>query len=166
MGGIPLVPEDFEWPSCRTCGGAMQFLAHLPLDAGTISVFYCQNDPGLCNEWDAAAGGTRAYVFSEPHRPAVVPGEGATLLGGTTGLRLEPEDTPAQAPILGRVGGDPDWLQNDETPLCPQCTSPMRFTVELEEGHNFATAANFGGGGRGYVFRCGHCTTAAFLWQC
>src|SRR5206468_21953 len=107
-----------------------------------------------------------AYVFSEPLRPAVLPGEGATLLGGTTGLRLELEGTPTQAPILGRVGGDADWLQNDETPLCPQCTSPMTCAVELEEGQDLATAANFGGGGRGYVFRCGHCSTAAFLWQC
>lgn len=50
MGGIPLAPEGFEWPTCRTCEGAMQFLAHLPFDTGTISVFFCQNDPGLCDE--------------------------------------------------------------------------------------------------------------------
>jgi len=166
MGGVPLVPEGFEWPACRTCGGAMQFLAHLPLDTGTISVFYCQNDPGMCDEWDATAGGTRAYVFSDPLRPAVVPDEGVTLLRGTTGLRLQPEEAPAQAPIMGRVGGDPDWLQSDETPLCSGCTSPMRFTAELKEGHDYTTAANFGGGGRGYVFRCDHCSTAALLWQC
>jgi hypothetical protein len=167
MGGIPLVPEDFEWPACRTCDGAMQFLAHLPLDTGTISVFYCQNDPGMCDEWDAASGGTRAYFFSNPLRPAAVPAEGKTLLGATMGLRLQCEETPTRELIMGQVGGDPGWLQNDETPLCPECTSPMAFAAELQEGHDFATAAaNFGGSGRGYVFRCDHCMTAAFLWQC
>ncbi|MQY10201.1 hypothetical protein SRB5_03080 [Streptomyces sp. RB5] len=30
----------------------------------------------------------------------------------------------------------------------------MRFTAELEEGNDFATSANFGGGGRGYLFNC------------
>jgi hypothetical protein len=166
MGGVPLVPLDFEWPTCRTCDGAMQFLAHLPFENGTISVFYCQNDPGMCDEWDAAAGGTRAYIFAQPLQPASVPDVGATLLRGTTGLRLESEETRTQAPILGHVGGEPDWLQNDETPLCLECASPMTFTAELEEGHDFATAANLGGGGRGYVFRCDHCRAAAFLFQC
>ena len=152
MGGIPLVPEGFEWPACRTCEGPMQFLAHLPFDAGAISVFFCQNDPGMCDEWDAAAGGNRAYVFSAPLQPAAVPDDGVPLLGAVTGLRPQTEETPTRTQVLGHVGGDPDWLQNDETPLCPACMSPMTLTAELEEGHDLATAANFGGGGRGYVF--------------
>lgn len=166
MGGVPLVPRGFEWPRCRSCVGAMQFVAHLPFESGTISVFYCQNDPGMCDEWDAAAGGTRAYVFSGPLFPAGVPDDGVSCVRGATGLRLLPDGSPMQAPVVGRVGGEPEWLQNDETPLCAVCVSPMTFTAELEEGPDFATAANFGGGGRGYVFRCDECTTAAFLWQC
>ncbi|MEU9045289.1 MULTISPECIES: hypothetical protein [unclassified Kitasatospora] len=42
----------------------------------------------------------------------------------------------------------------------------MTFTAELEEGCDFATSANFGGGGRGYLFSCQPCGEAAFLWQC
>src|ERR1700761_8132918 len=121
----------------------MQFVAHLPLDVGTISVFYCQNDPGMCDEWDATAGGTRAYVFSEALRPATVPDEGVTLLSAPTRFRLQPEEAVAQGPILGRVGGEPDWLQNDETPICADCTMPMTFTAELEEGYDHTAAANF-----------------------
>ncbi|MEU6512341.1 hypothetical protein [Streptomyces sp. NPDC046942] len=41
----------------------------------------------------------------------------------------------------------------------------MTFTAELEEGHDFATSANFGGGGRGYLFDCQACHQTAFLWQ-
>ena len=37
--------------------------------------------------------------------------------------------------------------------------------VPVEEGHDFATSANFGGGGRSYLFNCHPCRQAAFLWQ-
>lgn len=165
MGGIPLVPVGFEWPTCRTCDGAMQFLAHLPLEVGVISVFFCQNDPGMCDDWDATSGGNRAYLFLDALEPATVPTDDATLLGAATGLRRHPELAPTQARMLGRNSGEPDWIQNNETPLCSGCNAPMAFTAELEEGHDHRTAANFGGGGRGYVFHCDHCRRAAFLWQ-
>ncbi|MEV6897719.1 hypothetical protein [Amycolatopsis sp. NPDC051372] len=41
----------------------------------------------------------------------------------------------------------------------------MTFTAELAEGYDFATSANFGGGGLGYPFTCRPCGEAAFLWQ-
>ncbi|MEW2130422.1 hypothetical protein [Streptomyces sp. NPDC005435] len=163
---MPLVPEGFGWPNCRECGGPLQFLAHLPLDTGAVAVFFCQNDPGMCDDWDAAAGANRAFVFQGPLSAAAVPAEGETLLGAVTALRPHPAGTPAAEPVLGRLGGEPDWIQNDETPDCPSCATPMTFTAELEEGTDFATPVNFGGGGRGYVFHCRPCEEAAFLWQC
>lgn len=65
--------------------------------------------------------------------------------------------------VLG-VGGKPAWLQNDESPDCSGCNRPMTFVVQLEEGHDHRTSANFGGGS-GYGFRCGPRRTAAFLRQ-
>jgi hypothetical protein len=165
-GGVPLVPGGFVWPKCRECGGAMQFLAHLPLPFGVIAVFFCQNDPGMCDDWDAAAGGNDAFLLSGSLSPAAVPAEGETLLGAVTALRPHPADVPTEELVLGRLGGEPDWIQGDETPDCPSCAARMAFTAELEEGHDFATSANFGGGGRGYVFDCRPCGEAAFLWQC
>ncbi|TJZ98424.1 hypothetical protein [Actinacidiphila oryziradicis] len=164
-GGVPLVPGDFVWPRCRQCGGAMQFLAHLPLALGVIAVFFCQNDPGMCDDWDAAAGANQAYLFSGELTPAAVPAEGETLLDAVTALRLHPADSPTEEPVLGRLGGEPEWIQADENPNCPVCAAPMTFTAELEEGYDFTTSANFGGGGRGYVFSCQLCGEAAFLWQ-
>jgi len=67
--------------------------------------------------------------------------------------------------VLGQVGGQPAWLQNDETPVCSVCDQPMSFVAQLEEGHDHQTAANFGGGGCGYGYRCDTCRNAAFLWQ-
>ena len=164
-GGVPLVPDGFAWPLCRECGGAMQFLAHLPLDIGTVAVFQCQNDPGMCDDWDAASGGNRALLFTGPLSTAVVPAEGETLLGAVTVLRPRSAEERKEESVLGRLGGEPGWFQNDETPACPSCTTRMTFTLQLEEGYDSSTAANFGGGGRGYVFHCRPCGNAAFLWQ-
>ncbi|MFB7287676.1 hypothetical protein [Actinacidiphila glaucinigra] len=165
-GGVPLVPEGFVWPHCRTCEGALQFLAHLPAGDGAVAVFLCQNDPGMCEDWDPAAGGNRAYLFTGALTPAAVPAEGETLLGAVTELRPVPGGAAAAQRTLGRLGGEPDWLQSDETPHCPSCAAPMAFAAQLEEGADHATSANFGGGGRGYVFACRPCGESAFLWQC
>lgn len=165
-GGLPLVPEGFIWPSCSACGGNLQFLAHLPSGGDVLSVFCCQNDPGLCDEWSATSGANRVYVFGGSLRPATVPEDGVVLLPVATALRREVAPAATDAPVLGCIDGEPAWIQNDETPDCPSCASRMTFAASLEEGYDFATAANFGGGGRGYIFRCRPCRQAAFLWQC
>jgi hypothetical protein len=74
----------------------MQFLAHLPLDIGVVAVFFCQNDPGMCDDWDATAGANRAYLFAGELTPATVPAESETLLGAVTALRLHPADTATE----------------------------------------------------------------------
>jgi hypothetical protein len=165
----------------------MQFLAQIALadvdagSAGLLSIFMCQNDPGLCDEWDASAGGNRAFAFGAEavHFP-IPPGDGIAVLDEISAVRFEevavedylaaPEDWHQQTgrprrEVLGQVGGQAAWLQNDETPVCGGCGRPMVFVVQLEEGHDHRTSANFGGGGCGYGFRCGPCATAAFLWQ-
>ncbi|MFH8839528.1 hypothetical protein [Streptomyces sp. NPDC017868] len=164
-GGVPLVPDGFVWPRCGECGGPMQFLVHLPMPFGVVAVFFCQNDPGMCDDWDATSGGNAAFLFRGELAPAAVPPEGETALGAVTALLPHPEHAPTRRPVLGRLGGAPEWLQDDETPVCPACARHMAFTAQLEEGHDYATAANFGGGGLGYVFSCQHCGEAAFLWQ-
>jgi hypothetical protein len=185
-GGIPLVLAGFSWPACRTCEGPMQFLAQVvpgspETDAlpGVWSLFMCANDPGLCDEWDATGGGNQAIVFAGgPLVAAAVPGGAATTLGVTSAVRYvtvnagyddarrawtEQTGRP-QRDVLGQLGGEPSWLQADETPGCPECGKPMSFVVQVEEGHDHRTAANFGGG-CGYGFVCSPCRTAAFLWQ-
>ncbi|MCI3929014.1 hypothetical protein [Streptomyces sp. AN091965] len=195
-GGVPLVPPGFVWPTCRACGGALLFLLHLPLGEGggdgdrdeggargrgdVVSVFLCQNDPGMCDEWDATGGANRAYLFAAEGLAApAVPAHGETRLGAVSALRTEevdaagfPEaldawadDDAASLLVQGQLGGEPAWIQGDETPHCPGCAERMAFTAQLEEGYDFSTSANFGGGGIGYVFTCARCRDAAFLWQ-
>lgn len=127
------------------------------------------------------AGGNQAFLFpAEGLRAAVVPPGPATTLGEVSAVRYvtvqagygearlswaEREHRP-QLDVLGQLGGEPSWVQGDETPSCPVCARLMSFTVQLEEGHDHRTAANFGGLGCGYGFTCRECGTAAFLWQC
>ncbi|MEU6248174.1 hypothetical protein [Glycomyces sp. NPDC047010] len=165
-GGVPLVPRGFNWPTCAECEGAMQFLAHVPVDGGAVAVFYCQNDPGMCDDWNATSGGNQAFLFTGELHAAAAPTEGQTLLGAVTSLLPDDTVAPDGDGVLGQLSGEPEWIQNDETPTCPSCADPMKFMVSLEEGLHHTTAANFGGSGRGYVFTCQCCSEAAFLWQC
>jgi hypothetical protein len=54
-----------------------------------------------------------------------------TLLGAVIALRLHPADTATEKPILGRVGGEPDWIEADETPDCPSSAAPNDLPLPL-----------------------------------
>ncbi|WP_203914845.1 hypothetical protein [Rhizocola hellebori] len=170
-GGIPLVTADFVWPTCAKCKGAMQFIVQLlPDDVSELErsllVFMCQNDPGMCDDWNPRSGANKSYLFPVGElRAAQVPAEGVTTLSAVSGMRLEGE-APADAHVIGRVGGKPEWIQADETPGCPKCGDYMDFLVQLQQGHDHTTAVNFGGDGLGYAFVCKPCQEAAFVWQC
>lgn len=189
------MPVGFAWPCCAVCAGPMQFLAQLLLDdldssgtagaadgRGILSIFMCQNNPGLCHEWDPGWGGNRVLPFpSSGLAPALVPVEGNALRPEASRIDFvvteadtygEARDGWAKASgrplleVLGQLGGTPSWLQGDETPSCPSCAEPMGFVAQFEEGHDYSTAANFGGGGCGYTFACEPCRQGAFLFQC
>jgi hypothetical protein len=175
-GGLPLVPAGFAWPHCATCGGPMRFLAQLlPDPRGLVSIFMCHNKPGLCEEWDPAEGGNRAFLFATE---ALAGASGApaadTVLSEVSTVELvavEAEYGDAceawidPGAILGQLGGRPGWMQHDDVPDCATCAEPMSFVAQLEEGREGGSTMNFGGGSA-YVFVCKPCGEAAFLWQC
>lgn len=188
IGGLPLASPGTKWPICRSCGGPMQFLAQLPLRGVGLSsktledtvllLFQCQNDPGMCDEWDPDSGGNAALLTAtEGRQPLEVPA-GPTRLPRESKVRLVPYDegvageTPddnyckaidANALTLGKLGSVPLWMQGDETPSC-QCGSRMTFVAQLEA--RGGGGMNFGDSGAGYAFVCGSCAEQAkFLWQ-
>ncbi|PYC86583.1 hypothetical protein C7C46_05585 [Streptomyces tateyamensis] len=198
-GGVPLAPAGTVWPRCATCAGPMQFLAQIVLDdlgrhqgqgeergRGMLQVFMCQNDPGMCDEWNPSEGGNRAMLVpADGSQPMPLPelgeddDEEAILLGAVHAAAF---DTVAadcadadeewtersgrpRLDVLGQLGGAPCWLQDEETPACPSCAHPMPLVAQLEEGPDHTTAMNFGGGSA-YAFACEPCGQAAFLWQC
>lgn len=73
----------------------------------------------------------------------VVPDGGVTVLEETSAVdfvqvqtddylaaceQWAPESSRSVLEVLGQVGGQPPWRQNDETPVCSQ---PMSFVVQL-----------------------------------
>jgi len=185
FGGQPSAPLNaFEWPKCRSCGGNMQFLGQLQASAGQLLLlFMCQNDPGSCEEWDPDQGGNRVISVSPTNLQLVSPPAGGDTLRatryGAAMVQVSEQDYDeartqwaaasgrAATEVLGQLGGAPSWIQNDETPACNSCGEPMQFVAQLEQGPDWQTEMNFGGGGYAYVFRCA-CTqdSAKLLWQC
>ncbi|MFJ8032256.1 DUF1963 domain-containing protein [Streptomyces sp. NPDC096032] len=194
-GGMPLAPAGTKWPCCVSCEGPMQFLAQVLLDdlgegpgeggRGVLALFACQNDPGMCADWEPASGGNRALLFPVAGlgpltRPDGVEEE-VLVLGAVRAVDLErgygDEYEPAreawaaeggrsESCVLGQLGGRPAWIQADETPSCPACGRTMPLVVQLEEGPDHRSAMNFGGAGSAYAFACEPCGRASFLWQC
>lgn len=189
VGGYPFAPADFEWPICRSCQGSMQFIAQLPLsecesispghEAQCLLIFQCHNDPGMCDDWDAGAGGNAAVLVEEFGRIRIPVPDGETLLPSESRLRFEPyEHRPGNSPddaycvavdepssrVIGKLGGVPLWIQADETPTCG-CGKRMLFVCQLEA--TGGGGINFGDCGAGYAFVCPQCyDQARFLWQC
>jgi hypothetical protein len=189
FGGRPLLPAGsaIAWPRCETCDGSMQFLGQLRLEAESKSperlllLFMCQNDPGMCDEWEADGGGNRVISATvEDLEPMEFPAEGEVSRGKVHGARIEEVDEDEydaaraawgdavgqhQRDVLGQLGGEPAWMQTDETPECDSCGEEMYFVAQLEEGPDHRTAMNFGGG-CAYVFECDcGAQSAKMLWQ-
>jgi hypothetical protein len=186
FGGYSVLPigTEFNWPLCKTCGGAMQYLGRLriPDKPKVVLLFMCQNDPGMCDDYEADAGGNCAIVVGTNNLVEVrAPSEGVTVRDTEYGAReveseIENYDSARKAwgekggrqrDVLGQIFGKPSWIQGDETPSCKTCQKPMRFLAQLETGPEFNTEMNFGGAGCAYVFDCACAQhSAKFLWQC
>ncbi|MGW4234088.1 hypothetical protein ACWEF9_33305 [Streptomyces sp. NPDC004980] len=193
-GGVPLAPEGFTWPVCgNTCGGPMQFFAHLPVEYGVLSVFVCQNDPGACDTHDPVSGANRVLLFpSAGLVPVAVPEEGVTVLPAVSAITtevvtLEPEEAdedglPSDAYDLARSGwkwepGEPFGKQREV--LGSLGGSPSYLDDDRLPGcpscsgsMEFAAHLEEGidrrsamnlGGDLGYVFVCRPCSQGAFL---
>ncbi|MCA9215518.1 MAG: hypothetical protein KDB27_20780 [Planctomycetales bacterium] len=167
----------------------MQFIAQVRLAdsddpevsslSGILLLFACQNQPGMCDDWDADSGANAALLVAPGDEPITAPLNGVTKLDLETFLSLEPYDSSlsqafdddnyvaavdGDGNVLGKIGGGPVWKQGDETPSC-ECGQPMRFVALLEERGE--SGVNFGGGGCGFAFICTRCNDKAkFLWQC
>jgi hypothetical protein len=180
FGGRPVqaVGKNIEWPKCANCEAEMQYLGKIKTDIGLEMIFMCNNDPGMCDEWDADGGGNKVIIIDEKNLGFFQPVEPELSLRGITyGVKfVETDDidydtarenwTGDKRAILGQLYGEPSWIQGDETPQCDCCNKMMRFVSQLEEGPDHSTAMNFGGGGVAYLFDCKEGKTAKFLWQC
>lgn len=102
--------------------------------------------------------------------------------------RLEPGQSASPTDrrvCLGRqtkLGGEPDWIQNDDTPQCEQCRTAMAFVAQIDSVEHISVhnplafdkkSASvkklrgwmFGDVGMIYVFYCFNCSATAAIHQ-
>jgi len=185
FGGVPVCnqAEVFEWPTCAACEGNMQYQGRIWDQKNIHLIFMCQNDPGCCDEWDANEGGNAVIKFKPVSLTEVNPPESGEVSRGTqygcetVNFKAQNYDEAREKwakknkvttrMVLGKVKGEPDWLQNEESPSCSCGAKKMKFVAQLESGPDYETEMNFGGGGVAYLFTCEDCEDKAkFLWQC
>ncbi len=61
------------------------------------------------------------------------------------------------------LGGEPDWVHDDETPTCPECKAKMAFACELGNQERTFDVVEFGC--TDYFFWCGKCRVTASIFQ-
>lgn len=88
-------------------------------------------------------------------------------------LRMVPETSKAKALVTGtfgheeagtqhKLGGKPDWIQEDETPECSECEEPMEFYGQLD---HLGSVEGLNDNGMIYVFVCRECYTTEAVLQ-
>ena len=180
FGGLPIKPIGIEqeWPVCKTCNTQMQYLGKIKTNIGLELIFMCQHDPGMCDDWSADSGGNKVLVVDDTQQLEFYKPINETVsLRNTEYSAIIIEDdsndydtarekyTLGNRNVLGQLFGTPSWYQSDETPHCDCCKKPMRFVAQLEEGPDYETNMNFGGG-VAYLFDCEEDKKTKFLWQC
>ena len=88
--------------------------------------------------------------------------------------QLLPGDTVDEKALgqRSKFGGQPNWIQNDDTPTCPDCGEPMTFVAQLDSiGFDRANSAAaqgfmFGDVGLIYVFFCFDDGKTCSIFQC
>lgn len=90
-------------------------------------------------------------------------------------LELTPRE--AEAPVIDRLpvgkrsklGGWPDWIQADATPLCAKCGEEMSFIAQIDSFEDDSSPEKpgfvFGDGGMLYVFHCFWCRKGIAIQQ-
>jgi len=180
IGGIPLAPFNTDWVRCRRCQGWMQFIGQIALEETAIPeirerkqlllLFMCTNDPGMCDEWEADSGGNAAILVSTTNLTSLkAPCDKEEFLLEEGLLSLEKCDDSAdaycelfdqaQAEVYGKIGGEPFWIQREETPTC-RCGATMTFVAQLEHSGEVQFTD-----GSGYVFVCSVCQDQAKLFS-
>lgn len=164
LGGLPLAPHDFAWPSCGDCQRPLQFLAQLVPRSGAelLLLFSCHSTdcaigggPDLPSNRAVRVPATGSQLQQAPANTPTLPLTAVELVPFDQANR--PYDTARFDPgrfVFGMMGGVADSVSR-HVPHCTACARPMGFIASLEEGSLF----NFGGV-QAFVFACEGCTAA------
>ena len=84
---------------------------------------------------------------------------------------------PDNLGLRSKLGGDPDWVQGNDTPACPRCNEPMSFVGQIDSIEHMGERNPlrqerreqdfmFGDAGVIYVFFCFDCLKSQSVFQC
>jgi len=165
----PLLPaQDLGLnPGCPVCRQPVRVIAVVeeplgPAGAGKVPFYRCLSCP------------THTALFVELGAPARCLGSpGADSQSGFRGPkpgelpwglawtpRIPAAEVGTYTPLLG---GETDWVQGDETPVCPGCGEKMDFVIKLPGEPDQFPLVEFQG--VAYGFWCGVCRVSATHFQ-
>jgi hypothetical protein len=92
--------------------------------------------------------------------------------------RAVPLDYPDNLGLRTKLGGEPEWIQGDDTPACPHCGRQMTFVAQIDSIEHDSPQNPlgrdplgeldymFGDVGMIYVFFCEECCEPGCVHQC
>jgi hypothetical protein len=156
-------------PVCPKCGEAMDYVGYVDLrdprikkksSLVDIPIFFCFN----CLQWET-------FTFDFQNKPNFKDVQ-------ENDIRLFPEaeidfikatgkEEEDQNTSLVKIGGMPNWIQDEEWPICPDCKNKMLFVCQINTDENISNGKYcqvFGDSGMLYVFTC--CKYISTVMQC
>ena len=106
----------------------------------------------------------------------ILPEIKVTLTECKNGEKAVPLDYPENLGIKTKFGGLPDWIQDEEVPICQYCGKSMIFTAQIDSFEHYSnnnpnakiySEQNymFGDVGMIYAFFCFECSNTQSIFQ-
>ncbi len=163
FGGPP--PAGTKIPLCQKCGKPLTFICTVELNKPFknqsslpfVPIFYCFDclESTTTIEFQDAIENKLSSIDDYDIFPEV-----QLNLGKFTNLEGE-------ADTRIKLGGLPNWIQDEEYPSCEKCGGIMTFVSQINSDESFASTNQvlmFGDSGRLYTFVC--CNIVTSIMQC
>jgi hypothetical protein len=158
-----------EMPVCSKCNQLMDFVGYVDLRDSRIQkkslleivpIFFCFD----CLQWE-----TITFDLQNKSSFKAVPNNEIRVFPEVEidFIKAVGKEEEEQKKALYKIGGLPNWIQDEEWPVCPECKNKMLFVCQVntdEKLYNGKYSQAFGDSGMLYVFTC--CKSVSTVMQC